>query len=242
MNNKADIIAQLKKDIWLLGGCKESMAACRIDTGLEVIKEAFPGGVFPLGAVHEFISTGIPGAVASAAFIAAILGRLMNAGGVVLWIRSTNQLFPPALQAFGIQPDHVIFIDTKRQKEALWVMEEGLKCAGLVAVVGEINELTLTTSKRLQLAVEQSRVTGFILRFSPLSKNATSCVTRWNIVPVPSQLPEDIPGVGFPRWKVTLEKVRNGKPGVWDMEWKSGRFQLITKTPFVPEQQQRKAG
>lgn len=41
------------------------------------------------------------------------------------------------------------------------VMEEALKCGGLAAVVGEVQDISFTASRRLQLAVEQSGVTGF---------------------------------------------------------------------------------
>ena len=63
-------------------------------------------------------------------------------------------------------------------------MEEALKCDGIAAVVGEIQELSFTVSRRLQLAVEQSRVTGFILRNNPRNLNTTACVTRWKITPL----------------------------------------------------------
>ncbi len=33
-----------------------------------------------------------------------------------------------------------------------------------------------------------------------------------------------MPGVGAPRWKVELLKVRNGLPGAWIVEWVDGRL------------------
>ena len=103
-------------------------------------------------------------------------------------------------------------------------MEEALKCDGLSAVIGEMQELSFTASRRLQLAVEQSRVTGFILRHNPRNLNTTACVTRWKITSLPSELADDMPGVGFPRWNVELLKIRNGKPGAWQIEWTAGPF------------------
>lgn len=238
--NKAEIIAQLKKELLPLGGFKEIPPDLQIDTGLDVIKTAFPGNSFPLGATHEFIAENAEAAAASRGFIAAIMGRLMQSGGVAVWIDSAKLVFPPALLSFGIAPDHIIFIDVKREKEVLWVLEESLKCAGLVAVVAELQELTLAASRRLQLAVERSKVTGFILHTKP-GKNQT-CVTRWRVTPLASDLEEELPGVGFPRWKVVLEKVRNGKPGTWTMEWRKRRFRLITDSTVVHHQEQRKTG
>ena len=120
-------------------------------------------------------------------------------------------------------------------------MEEALKCKGLSAVIGEMPELSFTTSRRLQLAVEQSQVTGFVLRDNPKNIHTTACVTRWKISSLPSQLPEGMPGVGFPRWNVELIKVRNGYPANWEIELFAGRMQQVNHIKSVELQQQRKA-
>ena len=163
----------------------------------------------------------------------------MRKGGVAIWITSSQMIFPPALKAFGIEPDKIIFIHLKKEKEILWAMEEALKCGGLAAVIAETLELSFTASRRFQLAVEQSRVTGFIIRCNP--KNlATACVTRWKITPLPSALENDLPGIGFPRWNVELLKVRNGTPGKWQLEW-AGRFRHAYKLAAI-NTEQRKTG
>jgi protein ImuA len=64
-------------------------------------------------------------------------------------------------------------------------VEEALRCNRLAAVVAEIGELSFTASRRLQLAVEQSRVTGFILRLKPRNLTSTACVTRWRVTSLP---------------------------------------------------------
>ena len=144
--------------------------------------------------------------------------------------------------SFHLEPDKVIFIEVQKIKDLQWVMEEALKCEGLAAVVGEMQELSFTASRRLQLAVEESHVTGFILRHNPSSLNTTACVTRWKITPLPSELADNMPGVGFPRWNVELLKVRNGKPGSWQIEFAAGRFRHISKIGVIQQQQQKKTG
>ena len=167
----------------------------------------------------------------------------MRNGGVAVWVSPSKTIFPPALKQFGIEPDRIVFIDLQKEKEILWTMEEALKCEGLAAVVGEIPEISLTASRRLQLAVEQSRVTGFILRNHPRNLHTNACISRWKITPLPSELIDDMPGIGFPRWNVELLKIRNGKPGTWQMEWASGRFHLIPSfTTSTREDQKTKTG
>jgi len=233
---KADIIAQLQKDLLPLQGFKHVANDNAIDTGLGPVNYAFPNGVFPLGAIHEFIAEDT---AATGGFIAGILSALMQNGGACLWVSSWRTLFPPALLSFGISPDKIIFIDLQKERDLLWAIEEALKCNGLAAVVGEIKELSFTASRRLQLAVEQSRVTGFILR---AKATTTACVTRWKITSLPSELNDDMPGVGFPRWNIQLLKVRNGKPGSWQVEWVNGKFRPVFDVAFLVQEQQKKVG
>ena len=239
---KADIIAQLQKDILPLQGFKTLLNNTVVDAVPGPIKNAFPNASFPLGAIHEFMYAGAEDAAATVGFVAAVLASLMRSGGASIWISSSRLIFPPALKSFDIAPDKIIFIDLKKEKEILWVMEEALKCDGLSAVIGEMQELSFTASRRLQLAVEQSRVTGFILRRHSLSLNTSACLTRWKITSLPSVLSDDIPGIGFPRWNVELLKVRNGKPGTWQVEFVAGCLGHITKIPAIPLELQKKTG
>ena len=238
----ADIIARLQRDILPLQGFKPALNNTIMDPGLGPLKYAFPNNKFPLGAVHEFICKTPEDASVTGGFIAALVSALMNKTGVALWINPYPMIFPPALKAFDIEPDKIIFIDLKKEKDLLWTFEEALKCEGLAAVVAEIPEIDFKESRRLQLAVEQSRVTGFILRRNPRNINTTACITRWKITSLASELPDHMPGVGFPRWQVELLKVRNGRPGSWQIEWKAGRFRHIQKLVALQPEEKKKTG
>src|SRR5690349_4340592 len=181
----ADIIAELQLDILRLQGFN-SVRHSIIDVGLGPIKEAFPQGSFPIGAVHEFLSERTEDAASTGGFVSGVLASLMGTAGTIVWISAARTLFPPALKSFGLQPDRCIFIDLQKEKDVCWAMEEALKCSALSAVVGELRELDFTASRRLQLAVEQSQVTGFVLRNHCRKLNTTACVSRWKITPQPS--------------------------------------------------------
>jgi protein ImuA len=239
---KADIIASLQKELFPLQGFKTALHNTVLDKSLGQVIHAFPGNHFPLGVMHELINDGKETAAVTTGFVAGILASLMQDGGIVIWIGACRNIFPPAFQSFGITPDKIIFIDLQKEKQMLWAMEEALKCDGLAAVIGEIPELSFNASRRLQLAVEQSKVTGFVIRNNPRSLNTTACVTRWQITALQSELTEGMPGVGFPRWKVTLLKVRNGKPGSWEVEWRAGHFRQVNIISATPFQLQRKTG
>jgi protein ImuA len=239
--SKADIIAKLQRDILPLQGFKPVKDIAG-DAGLGIIRYAFPNNSFPAGAIHEFINTKKTDLSASAGFIAGIVSSMIRNDGVGIWISAARTIFPPALLQYGIAPDKIIFIDLKTEKQVAWVMEEALKCEGLAAVIGEIKEIDFTTSRRLQLAVEQSRVTGFILRNNPRLLNITASIARWRITSLPSELTDDMPGVGHPRWNIELLKIRNGKPGNWQVEWNAGKFRHTPRISSLPLTERKKTG
>jgi protein ImuA len=191
--------------------------------------DAFPDHTFPVGAIHEFISYEPVEAASTTGFITALVGKFMKNDGLCLWIGKDRKVFPSGLKHFGLQPDRIIFISTSRQKDALWIIEESLKCESLTAVVGEIKELSFTESRRFQLAVEQSGVNCFIHRHQPYRENAVACTTRWKITPLPSTAADALPGVGNSCWDVQLLKVRNGKPSFWQVSWTAETFIPLTE-------------
>ena len=238
---RSTIIEDLQKDILRLEGFKSGCNKA-VDGGLGPIKDAFPNGSFPLGVLHEFLSDKPEDASATSGFACGLLAKLIGNNGAVLWITACRKIFPPALRAFGIQPDRFIFIDLQNEKEVIWAMDEALKCGALTAVVGELREISFTESRRLQLAVEQSQVTGFILRNNFRKLNATASVSRWRISPLPSESIGDLPGIGFPKWRVELMRIRNGRPGSWDIQWIDGRFQPVLKYAMAVHEEQKQVG
>lgn len=232
IQEKNAVLQELRLKIMALEGFSSPEQGHALSFGLGSVEAAFPANVFPIGVIHELTSTKATEASAVSGFIAGLLGTLMKKGGFCLWISHQRTLFPAGLKRFGVDPHKVIFIDVKREKEVLWAVEQALKCDQLAAVIGEVQEISFAESQRLQLAVEQSRVTGFLHRYQPNNQNNLACATRWKITPLPSRLEDAMPGVGFTSWRVELIKVRNGRPGIWQMEWREGGFQ-INELPSV---------
>lgn len=238
---KQDTIQQLQKEVLSMQRLRKGSGQS-LETGLWEVERAFPDHTFPLGAVHEFISNAKENAAATNGFMAGLLGQLVKKGTAV-WVSNKRIIYPPALKNYGIDPERIIFIDLWKQKEVLWAIEEALKCDAIAAVIGELSELSFTESRRLQLAVEQSKVTGFIHRYDPRSENVTACVSRWKIVPLSGNISDGLPGVGFSRWNVQLVKVRNGRPGSWQVEWAAGQFRHVAAQTFsITETLKRKTG
>ncbi len=232
-SSKADIIAALQREILSLQGYRAEGDGAAVNVGLEAIMRSFPGAVFPTGAIHEFLTETAEQTAASGGFITGLLAALMQRGGACIWISSTGRLFPPALKAFGVEPDRFIFVNLQREKDVLWATEESLKCEGLAAVIADSAHMSFAQSRRLQLAVEQSKVTAFLLRTNARQLQPLASAARWKIAPLPSRLEGGMPGVGFPCWQVELLKVRNGYAGMWTVEWQADQFVVLPDRPVV---------
>lgn len=231
---KTETLAHLQQEIRRFEGFQHDPSRRGVALGIPALEEHLPHSQFPLGAIHEFDSSGNENSAATQGFVTAILSLITQGQGNILWATKSRTVFPCGLSQLGVNPDRVIFLELARDKELLWAMEEALRCPSVTAVVAEIANVDLTATRRLQLAVERSGVTGFLLRENPRALSSTACVTRWAVKPLPSVLQDGLPGVGFPRWHVELTKARNGRPGQWDIEWRSNQFHLL-------QQEQEKA-
>jgi protein ImuA len=210
-----------------------------LNNSLWFLKDAFPHGSFPLGAVHEFLAFNPEDKAASLGFISSVLSNLINNENICIWISPNKDYFPSALPAFSLCPDNCFFIRHHNEKELLWVTEEFLKYDQITAVVVEINSLDFTTSRRFQLAVEKSKVTAFVLRTDHKKICNNACVSRWQVKSIPSH--PAFPGVGFPCWEINLQRMRNGKPYTLELECIHGKLQLLTPSPAIAIHHSKKA-
>jgi protein ImuA len=190
--------------------------------GVAAIDGYLPGGGLAQGALHEVIDGGSAETCAAVAtlFIGGILARL---AGPVLWCCRSRDLFAPALARIGLHPDRVIFCETGKDRDVHPSMEEGLRCAGLAGVVGEVTKLSLTASRRLQLAAGHSGVMALVLRRwwtaeqYALAGEPNAAVTWWRLSQHPS-LPGPFEGMPRALWHAELLRVRGGEAHSWIVE------------------------
>jgi protein ImuA len=128
------------------------------------------------------------------------------------------------LAAVGLTPDRVVHVEAGKPGTVLLVMEECLRHRGLAGVVGEFGgRLTLTASRRLQLAAERSGITAILLRRGrrcddPAFAEPTAAATRWHVAAQPPPPAPETPGLGQPRWRLDLIRCRGGMPHSWIVE------------------------
>jgi len=239
IKSKAELLANLRKEAQALEGFKPISNGFIDLVGLPSVNQCFPEKVFPLAAVHEFFCNTDEEVTASGAFTSGLLSKLLCKGGRALWITSRLHIYPHALKQYGISPHKVIFLRLTKERDIIKAIEEALRCKALSSVVAELPELDFTISRRFQLAIEQTGVPCFLLRQKPRNVT-TASVTRWQVSALPSHIEEGLPGIGFPCWKVSLLKVRNGKTGSWNLRWENGRLiqNSILSTIYKPQQKQ----
>jgi protein ImuA len=172
--------------------------------------------------LHEVAGGGngaIDGA-AAALFAAGIAARVK---GKTLWCLTRPDLFAPAIAQAGLGPDRVIYVEAGDEKSVLACFEEGLRHGGLGSVVAEVSRLSMTGSRRLQLAAESSGTIGLALRRWRRQTDAsdfgqpTAASTRWRVSVLPSR-PLPVPGVGRHRWLVELIRARAGESADFELE------------------------
>jgi hypothetical protein len=100
---------------------------------------------------------------AAALFTAGIAART---AGKVLWCVTRSDLFAPAIEQAGLPPGRVSYVEAGDEKSVLACFEEGFR-GGFGAVIAEIVRVSMTASRRLQLAAEKLR--RYRHRHSPLA-------------------------------------------------------------------------
>jgi protein ImuA len=150
----------------------------------------------------------------------------------VLWVQDrmavveSGRIYPP-----GLGDSDILHVEARDARDALWAMEEGVRCAGLSAVIGELwgdpAALDFTATRRLAVASERSHVPCWLIRLGG-SANLSGARMRWRIASAPSLLnPLDARAPGLPAWDVELFRARGTPPGRWTVAHDSGLFHLV---------------
>ncbi len=131
---------------------------------------------------------------------------------------------PPALR------HRLIHVATKSPEDALFALEEALRCRDLAFVIGEIvgnpRALSLTASRRLSLVAEKHGVPLLLVRLDS-ARDLSSARMRWQARSAPSAPPRwNARAPGAPTWQAELFRARGHPPGEWLLGEDGGTFPL----------------
>jgi len=159
----------------------------------------------------------------------------------VLWVqdrRAVQRGGRPYLH--GLPPelrDRLIHVEAATPQDALFALEEGLRCRDLACVIGEIvgnpRALDFTASRRLSLAAEKHGVALWLVRLEARA-DLSSARMRWRVEAAPSaELSAGAPG--NPAWKGELFRARNHASGQWNLSDEEGHLRTpqAANTPHI---------
>ncbi|KRA84603.1 hypothetical protein ASD76_04035 [Altererythrobacter sp. Root672] len=162
----------------------------------------------------------------TAAALALALDGLRGQGGEgrsLLWVQDNASLrlngrpyragLPPALRS------RVIHVLAPKPEDALFALEEGIRCRDMACVIGEIvgnpKVLDFTASRRLTLAAERYGVPLFLVRHDA-QQDLSSARMRWQVRSAASLPPQwNVAAPGTPAWHAELFRARNLATGEW---------------------------
>ena len=185
--------------------------------------DAALGGGLAGAALHELSAAALHlGAMAG--FALALAARAQMPAKQTLWIATdflgleTGAPYGPGLEQFGLPLERLLIARVARPVDALFAMEEALRCRALSAVVAEFDAAPdLTATRRLSLAARDGGGIGLLLRHKPDNAPSTAH-TRWQVAAAPS-LPDEFGGLGRTAFSLSLTRNRRGRCGAWTLLW-----------------------
>ena len=152
----------------------------------------------------------------------------------VLWVQDRKAIRlggRPFLH--GLPPDlrhRLIHVAAATPEDALFALEEGLKCRDLACVIGEIagnpRALDFTASRRLSLMAEKHGAMLWLVRLDAVP-DLSSARMRWQARAAPSPRPRWNPAApGTATWHAELFRARAHVPGEWMLSDDDGTLRL----------------
>jgi len=135
----------------------------------------------------------------------------------------------------GLPPDlrhRLIHVAASTPEDALFALEEGLKCRDIACVIGEIvgnpRALSFTASRRLSLTAERHGVRLWLVRLDA-APDLSSARMRWQARAAPSAAPRWNPAApGTATWHAELFRARTHAPGQWSLSDDAGTLRFAS--------------
>ena len=198
------------------------------------------GPPVPVPGLEEAVVRGGPGASAGLGFHLARLtasprpegahDRLVALVTPGAWTRERGRVLARGAQRYGIDPERWLFVRVEKEAQALWALEEILRAGAADLVLGMVEQVSLTQSRRLDMAARDSGATVALLKTKEEAVGLSCARRRWRVSPLPSAPHRwDPRAPGAPRWRAELTRRRDGPTGAWNLEWndETGRLDLV---------------
>jgi protein ImuA len=198
------------------------------------------GGGLARRALHE-ISPAAPVHLGAAAGFALALAALAGkyTGRETLLIQTDMARFEAGapygvgLDLLGLPSRRLLILRARRPIDALFAMEEALKCAALASVITELPDdaADLTATRRLSLAARSHDGLGLLLRHRSTSM-PSAAMSRWEVAATAGER-DTYGGLGTTAFQLSLVKNRRGPCGRFRVAWSHHECAFVETDPVA---------
>lgn len=207
MNGSArgDIIDDLRERLRRLEHAHRPARASAWATGT-ALDQLLPHNGLVDGTLIEWLADGEGSGMATLALLLA--GRRLQAEGCLVVLDGKREFYPPAAASLGVPLERTIVVQPTSASDALWALEQSLRCQAVRIALAWIDALPDRAFRRLQLAAETGGSVGFLLR--PIARRAEPSWAEARLLVQPLPTPADVAG----RWlRVEVLYCRGGAAG-----------------------------
>ncbi len=181
----------------------------RVSLKLSAIDGVIGGGL-SCGAIHEFLSNGLP-PIAILSAIAREALRRLSGGSQIFWI-GIDGLAPSA--AFDEELiSQSIIVAPNSEKERIWALNRALSFKEPAVVIASMKNMRFALTQRYSVLARASGSLCLFVRDSADHKKPSAAITRWLVTSVQAAAPA-----------MRLELLQNkgsGMLGVWNVDLES---------------------
>jgi len=159
---------------------REGVAPPAIEaTGFAELDAVLPQGGWQSGTVVELMPAQI--GIGELSLLMPALARITQGERHVALISPPYIPFAPALSNHGVRLEHLLIVRAENSADALWAIEQTLRCKSFGAVIGWPEAIRDRDVRRLQLAAEAGRSTGFLYRPPAAAREASPAAVRMRL-------------------------------------------------------------
>jgi hypothetical protein len=166
-----------------------------VSSGFKSLDKLLPEHGLPSGSVVEWVSEVVGLRATTIALSCA--AELLKLPGALAVVDPLHSFHPQALAAAGISLSRLLLVrpgtaatsdgmsevamSHSERADALWTLEQLARCAGVRVVLAWADRISATAQRRLQLAVESSGATVFLMRSSAALQQTSWADLRFHV-------------------------------------------------------------
>jgi hypothetical protein len=151
-------------------------------TGIPALDRLLPHQGLLRGTLAEWTTVG-PGT--GALTLATLAAQQCLPSGPLIVIDPQHSFYPAAAALLKVQPDSLTVVRPCSRIDALWALEQSLRCRAAGAVLSMLEHISSREYRRLQLAAEHGSTIGLLVRCGSSRQQATWADVRFRVDGIP---------------------------------------------------------